>query len=413
MTHSRSNSDPKSQSSSGSGSKLSGADMYAQAINAQNRKQAQAGGSVAPSPAKPAVTQYPTAEQEKAELKRYQEAKRAVDRMQSTIDDPPPPALTAPVAYESLYPGTTRGAPAASSSHPPPPSADAPPPFESAAGGSNIMAHLSEKERLRRKYEAQDAAALARQNTKTAPPPAAYSPPAPVPAPTPPPALAGPLPGQYANALEEKEALRKKFEERDKATKAIPTSQPQPPPRANSVTSNPPASPKTNGGSSPRRTPSTNAGAGSRPTPVPPAAGSGSSRVLTAAEEKALLRAKFEARDSGNTRKSPPPPTIPNGSASAVTNGTTSPTVTTPSTPPPLKPRPPVEYIKETQEEDARLSRLNGQMPILDGSPLPRSNSVSSSSPPSAVALDMKPFTPFRAGFDTSLPGPPPPLPHQ
>lgn len=361
---------------------------------------------MAPSPAKPSVTQYPTAEQEKAELKRYEEAKRAVDRMQSTIDDPPPPA---PVAYESLFPATTRSAPTASSSHPPPPPADAPPPFEPAAGGSNIMAHLSEKERLRRQYEAQDAAAFARQNAKAAPPPIAYSPPALAPAPVP--AAAGPLPGQYANALEEKEALRKKFEERDKATKANPTSQPrpQPPPRSNSVSSRPPASPKTNGSSSPGRSPSS-AGAGSRPTPVPPA--SGSSRVLTAVEEKALLRAKYEARDGGNTRKSPPPPTIPNGSTS-VTNGITTTPVISPSTPPPLMPRPPVEYIKETQEEDARLSRLNGQMPILDGGPLPRSNSISSSSPPSGVALDIKPFTPFRAGFDASLPGPPPPLPHQ
>jgi len=93
--------------------------------------------------------------------------------------------------------------------------ADAPPPFESAAGGSNIMAHLSEKERLRRQYEAQDAAHLARQNS--------------IPH-LPPPAAAGPLPGQYANALEEEEALRKKFEERDKAAKANTTPQKQPPP---------------------------------------------------------------------------------------------------------------------------------------------------------------------------------------
>jgi hypothetical protein len=219
LTHSRSNSDPESQSSSGSGSKLSGADMYAQAINAQNRKQAQAGGSVASSPAKPSVTQYPTAEQEKAELKRYQEAKRTGDKMQSTIGDLPPPALTAPVAYESLFPETTRGAPAASSSHSPP-LADAPPPFESAVGGSNSMVHLSEKERLRRKYEAQNAAALTRQNANAAPPPAASSSPAPAPVSTPPPVLVGLLPGQYVNASEEKEALRKKFEERDRAMKA-------------------------------------------------------------------------------------------------------------------------------------------------------------------------------------------------
>jgi hypothetical protein len=52
-------------------------------------------------------------EQERAELRRGYEA---VDRMQGTIDDPPPPT---PVTYESLFPVTTRGAPV-SSFHPPP-----------------------------------------------------------------------------------------------------------------------------------------------------------------------------------------------------------------------------------------------------------------------------------------------------
>jgi len=49
-----------------------------------------------------------------------------------------------------------------------------------------------------------------------------------------------------------------------------------------------------------------------------------------------------------------------------------------PSTPPPLMPRPPVEYIRETQDEDARLSLLNGQMPILDGGPLLKANGSAS-----------------------------------
>ncbi|PPQ78439.1 hypothetical protein CVT25_011884 [Psilocybe cyanescens] len=391
--HTRNDSDPKT--SSGSGSKQStGAALYAQAINARSAASGQAGGSASASTAK-TVPQYQTAEQEKAALRRYEEARRAVDRTQNTSADDPvaPPANSGPIAYESLFPAS-RGAPAQSSAPPP---ADAPPPFDSAAGGSNIMAHLSEKERLRRAYEAQDAA---RQANPSPPPPAAYSAPTPAPAPASrQPVSPAPLPGQYANALEEKEALRRKFEARDNAN-AQPV---LPPPRSNNVAASPPAN--TGGSSALPRSPGANA-SGFRPAPVPPAASP--TKVLTAAEEKALLRAKYEVRDSGNRPAPVVTQTQTNGNSSA--NGVAG-SVTTPTTPPPLMPRPPVEYIKETQEEDARLSRINGEIPKLNGS----SSSASLNKPSSgAGALDMKPFTPFRAGFDPNSiapPGPPPPLP--
>jgi hypothetical protein len=64
-----------------------------------------------------------------------------------------------------------------------------------------------QKERLRRAYEASDAAARARQNDVNNS--------------TPPPPISPPTQGQYANALEEKEALRRKFEARDNAQAKI------------------------------------------------------------------------------------------------------------------------------------------------------------------------------------------------
>ena len=136
--------------------------------------------------------QYMTAEQEKAALRRYEEAKRAVELSQGGDEVP----SSNPIAYDSLYPSSKPAASGSSSQ----PVDDAPPSFEAAAGGNNIMAHLSEKERLRRAYEASDAAAMAQ--TK-APPQALYaaSPPAPAPTPAPAPAPAVSLPDQYANAL--------------------------------------------------------------------------------------------------------------------------------------------------------------------------------------------------------------------
>ena len=258
----------------------------------------------------------------------------AVDKTQNTSFD-------GPIAYESLFPS-------GSSSQPPPPLADEkPPPFDNAVSGpSNIMAMVSEKERLRREYEARDAAALAQQE----PPPAPYSPAPPAPGPS--------TPAQYANAQEEKEALRKKFEARDAQMAARPSSPPHPPPRANGVGGS--------DGKSPPRSPNAMT-SGSRPPPTPPVSASDHSHILTAAEEKALLKAKYEAYGSG--RK-----VMPQASTRKATSIPTTPPP--PSTPPPLMPRPPAEYIKATQEEDLRLSQLNG---VLDG--VTQLNGASSSSP--------------------------------
>ena len=356
-THTRNESDSSNRGQpSGSGKPTAAAALYAQALNAQGRSTVSPSPSAStPSRTKPPVPQYLTAEQEKAALRRYEEAKRAVDRTQnSEFSSDVTPGSSAPVAYESLFP-------AAASSSSRPSATDQPPPFNPSV---IPQSHLSEKERLRRAYEANDAAARARQNA------------------SPPPPLSPPSHGQYTSALEEKEALRRKFEERDNAqARAALVS--QTPLRDGSFG---PGSDSAAAERSPTsvRSPSAKA-AGSRPTPLPPTAGA--SRVLTAAEEKALLRAKLEARDAQTNRK----PAI-NGN-----HNSSAPHV--PTTPPPLMPRPPVEYIKETQEEDARVSRFNdGEGPVFDispsssrrGTPKPQGTSQTASALPSLTMLDPK-----------------------
>ena len=366
-THARNESDLsiKGQPSAANGKPPSAAaTLYAQAINAQGRSAAGSGPSASnttPPRTKPTVPQYLTADQEKAALRRYEEAKRAVDRTQNSEYEEPSdmiPSTSAPIAYESLFPA------AASSSRP---GADQPPPFDFSVVPQS---HLSEKELLRRAYEANDAAARAHQN------------------PSPPP-VAPPAPSQYANAFEEKEALRKKFEARDNAQAKVNT--------------NPTATDKV---PSPARSPAANV-TGFRPTPLPPTAAA-SSHVLSAAEEKALLRAKFEARDAQASRK----PAI---------NGNNN--LSAPSTPPPLMPRPPVEYIKETQEEDARVSRMNingEEVPGFDlspnnsrkGTPIPHVTSELNGKPQAGTALDIKPSASFGATLEGRLvPGSTLPLP--
>ena len=254
---------------SGSGKPTAAAALYAQAISDQGRSAVGPGPSAStPSRTKPAVPQYFTADQEKAALRRYEEAKRAVDRTQnSEFSSDVTPASSAPIAYDSLFPAS-----ASSSSRPS--ATDQPPPFDP----SSVIpqSHLSEKERLRRAYEANDAAARARQNA------------------SPPPPLSPPSHGQYTSALEEKEALRKKFEERDNA-QAKGALAPLTPPRDGSF------GPGINSAAERSSTSSGLSLRKSRPTPLPPTAGT--SRILSAAEEKASLRAKLEERDAQTNRK--------------------------------------------------------------------------------------------------------------
>ena len=378
-------SDP-TQSSSGSKGPSAAAMMYSQAIAAvRNDKQAYS----PPAPAKvqlpaatssktPKVPGYLTAEEEKAALRRYESAKRAVDLVQGGSEQfsgTPGGSGSGLISYDSLYPAAASGS-AAQAMAPSP--NDLPPPFE-AGPPMTAPQQLSEKERLRRAYEAQDAAALSRQTSATAtirsqgstiqsrqapaaaPPQASYDA-------TPPPFSGGPA---YSSAASEKELLRRRFEAQDSVANRVPGPvAPQTPPRNGSLLASS-ATPARSGS-----VVSTSSSFRSRPTPLPPIADGNEQRVLSAAEEKALLRAKYEAQDSASSGEAPPPMYL-NGYVSALASASSSAASGAPhssglsypssprlGSPPPLLPRPPQEYIKETQEEDARVSRMtmNGTM---------------------------------------------------
>lgn len=104
-----------------------------------------------------------------------------------------------------------------------------------------------------------------------------------------------------------------------------------------------------------------------------------------------MLKARYEAEERGANGGSPPPSF---GSIPVRMNGT-------PPAPPPLAPRPPAEYIQETQAEDARV---RDSVAMHDGAP-----SVGEQK----LDLDLRPFTPFSANLPglSETPGPPPPLP--
>jgi hypothetical protein len=332
---------PQSATASGSHTKppsmgqSAGAALYQHALSSMNRNAAEqtlpspppSRGRVSP-PIKSGVPAFPSAEEEKAALKRYQEAKSAVDRTQG-IQIPKSP----PLPYDSLYPqnSSRTNSYSASTSNP-----------------------LAEKEKLRRAFEAQDTASYSQQipaydsrpSSLSAPD---YTPPEP----------------SGSGHLSEKERLRRKYEAQDAAALANP---PQPPPRRPSVHQSPP----------------------------PPIGGSS---ILSAVEEKARLKAMYEAEERQGSAPNGSPPlsfdysTMRQGATDTVNVGS----------PPPLMPRPPAEYIQETQEEDARVRDSVAEHDIAHSKiqNIPRE-------------LGIGTFTPFRVRSLNGIsdpPGPPPPLP--
>jgi len=304
------------------------------------------------------IPRYPP-QTEKEMIKRYYDAKAAASRNQGQDY-----AQVEPISYDSLYPSSSPSN-SGMSSQPPnlqrPPSfptgQDDPPAFTS--GSQHPI--LSEKERLRRHYEAQDGA-----NSSASPPPISSPTPVymPIPQPSqmisphpqhvpitspprnspPPPANNPPIP---MNAFVEKEMLRKKYEAED-ATRQAQNQHGRTPSRSGSAL---PPIPRSQGGTPGRPLTATeekaqlaahysNSIPGSPPTP---------GRPLTAAEEKAQLTAQYEARDQ--VISPPVQPQQIQSPASAFSN--VNPNNTLP-TPPPLRPRPPVDYINRTKEEDTR-----------------------------------------------------------
>jgi hypothetical protein len=324
-----------------SSSGLTGAALYSSAMVSRPSRTKTPSPNVSPatSPGKPPVPQYLTAEQEKAALRRYNEARSAVDRTQGFDAEPTQPSSSSPIPYDSLYP--SRSTPASATVPAPAPAANGnepPPPFDMSAVPES---HLPEKERMRRAYEAQDAAAQQ--------PPPGGTPPY-VPERRTPPPFASSSHG-HAQPLPEKALLQKRFEAQDAAALGS-NGHPQPPPRTPS---------------SPHPAP--------RPPPAVPGAASGS-KILTAIEEKAELKAKYEAHDRATGSPSPPPGPSAAGS----------------SAPPPLAPRPPKAYIIETQDEDGRVSRM------LSSSISPPFNGAI---PPQG--FDMRPYQ----SFTGTMPPPP------
>lgn len=363
------------------------------------------------------VPQYPSAADEKAALKLYHEAKRAVDRNQNihVQDVQHDDASPAPIAYDALYPSPPAGGSSGGAETGPHPDEGLPPPFETSGSERPLHndAHMSEKEKLRRQYEAQDTAAVS-----APPPPHFYSEQGDSPQVfSPAYASGGGLPS-YADppaesGLSEKETLRKRYEQ-DHATAAFTAAlarQQSPPPfiaqpRAQPAYQSQPPSPP-----HPRIN-------GTRTQPVPP--NINGVRPLTAAEEKAQLKAKYEAEErdargtsggsSGSSNGASMKGFMSNtyddiysspASRHPYANGGASPP-SPPPPPPPLLPRPPVEYIQQTQEEDIRARHYYvGVEEALQGLPAMRSTTpgVAGGSTLRNPHLEVRPFSPFDAGL--------------
>ena len=307
------------------------------------------------------IPQYPPSHSEKEMMRRYYDAKAAASRNQG--DDY---VQAEPISYDALYPSNNPnpGMTSQTSTLQQPPSfpsrQDDPPAFTS--GSQHPI--LSEKERMKRHYEAQDAAA----NTVGSPPPTSIPTPMYMPSPqqttspypqqipttppqnnSPPPPMNSPAP---MNALVEKEMLRKRYEAEDAARQV-----------QNQNGRIPPATPSRSGSALPPipRSPPIPANSPGRPLTAaeekaqlaaryasnssPPSSG----RPLTAVEEKAQLQAQYETRDQvASPPVQPQQIQTPTSAFSSVNPNNTLPT------PPPLKPRPPVHYINQTKEEDTR-----------------------------------------------------------
>lgn len=118
-----------------------------------------------------------------------------------------------------------------------------------------------------------------------------------------------------------------------------------------------------------------------RSPPLPPSPTQpGQRRILSAAEEKALLKAKYEAeeqappsttprrQDEYNSPRTPSTTGLlpsPIQSQPPISRGQRQ--ISPPRSPPPLLPRPPPSYIRETAEEDARLQGelANGKLSAI------------------------------------------------
>jgi hypothetical protein len=343
-------------------------------------------GSHPPPPPGANAPAYPSAEEEKARL-RYDEAKRAVDRHQAVVGASPTSGYDA--SWEPSPPAQPYSTPPPTQSYGSPQGitnglqlargtslreSGSPPPFSPSVMGYTAESDLPDKEKVKLAFARRDAM-LGQQHTgmTSEPPPPDYGG---SPSSEPRPAFGGPPSASFVplSAAEEKARLKAQYEAEEAAGRAG----------------------RAGGG-----------GSGMRSSEPPGYVGE--TRPLTAVEEKALLRARMAAEQPvGASPPAPPPrlktppasgipyltyqstgssvsdiaprdPSISAGKQRAASNTNTNmaalaglgrassmtvspqPRATpmaAPPAPPPLAPRPPKEYIKQTQEEDAKIRRL-------------------------------------------------------
>lgn len=341
-----------------------GAALYSDAMISV-RREPQNSQPHSPPETSTAIPQYPPPQTEKEMVRRYYDAKAAASRNQGQDY-----VQAEPISYDALYPSNHPNTGTTSR----PSNLDQPPSFASGREDPPMFTPgsqhpiLSEKERLRRHYEAQDAAVNNVASTPTSIPTPVY-----MPSPQPAAQILSPYPHQFSatlpqnspsppsnnppapmNALTEKEMLRKKYEAEDAArhTQDQPISMPSttlkrsgsalpPIPRAPPVQTNSPGRPLTAA--------EEKAQLAARYANNPPGSPPSTGRPLTAAEEKAQLRAQYEARDQVISPSIQPQQIQTPASAFNSVNPNNS----LPS-PPPLRPRPPVDYINQTKMEDTR-----------------------------------------------------------
>lgn len=405
-----------------------------------------------PPPPVASASAFPSAEEEKTRL-RYEEAKRAVERHQATIGEPsssgydaswepsPPaqPYSSSPSTQGYASPqGVTNGLQLAR--QPSIRTPGSPPPFSPPIMGYSAASDLPEKEKIKLAFARRDA--MLEQQQASEPPPPDYGgsprgePLATFSSPPPPPSASFiPL-----SAAEEKARLKAQYEAEETVDAA--------------------------------------GGSGMRSPPPEPPSYAGDTRPLTAVEERALLQARMAAEQPvGVSPPAPPPrlkspapasgsprppylahqstgssasdiaprdPSISAGKQRAASNThlpslgglgrvpsvTVTPQPTAlpkmvPPPPPPLAPRPPKEYIQQTQEEDAKIRRLTSDpaafsevtrgeqrtrnnslaVPSMPASPsqstwLPPGGAGYLASPQSDFGLGLRPFSPIDLSLD-------------
>lgn len=398
-----------------------------------------------PIPKPAAASKLPTAEEEKEMLRRYHQAKTAVQRHHEEYGEAVDDAAPAPATWGSPNATGSGGGDVGVGAE------EMPPPWV-ASSEFPQQEELSEKERYRRALEAVERRAVGgggggssfngggfEMGSGNTPPPPIDS--------GLPPAFSAATSG-VMSAANEKEMLRQQYAAQDAMANNTNNGSPPPPPLTPPQNYSPPA----DGAAlpSPPLSSELPAHLRGRPKPALPVP-QGASRPLTAAEEKAMLRAKFEAEERGGDAVvgmpvPEPAPAPANGALAAGgssmrsgSSGGTHHTLSTrssdmnipltpalrhdhlaqaqaPPAPPPLAPRPPAEYIEETKAEDAKLKRALsahehdlgsglGTFGLGMGMGMGRNGVMMPEDEDDTFGLKIRPTSPFSLGVDDLMKG--------